>query len=169
MLARVGTFRGFTLIETMLAVLLLALLASAAALSFSRPIAAARLDDAVELVHVFDANTRIAARNGHGSRLTLNLATNTLERRDGAERAEATFATPLPTGCRIAAVRIGPDSVKQGEVDLDVSALGLSRSYAVQLAGPTEDRWLVFAGLSGEMVTVADESTVSNMLLPQTR
>src|SRR5215471_6908216 len=53
---------AFTLIEIMLAVLIVGLLASAAALSFRQPIRAARAQDAVELIRSFDAGAREVAR-----------------------------------------------------------------------------------------------------------
>ena len=59
---------GFTLVEIMLAVLLVSLLASAAALSFQKPIRAARAQDAVELVRSFDASEATTMRSRAPSR-----------------------------------------------------------------------------------------------------
>jgi prepilin-type N-terminal cleavage/methylation domain-containing protein len=76
--------RAFTLIETMLAVLLLALVASAAALTFSKPVAQARGQDAVELLRHFDATTRAAASAaGRTVRITFDLSSGVITRGDG--------------------------------------------------------------------------------------
>ena len=155
--------RGFTLVETMLALLLLALLASAAALTFSKPIAQARGDEAVDLLGHFDATTRTAAMSsGRTMRLTLDLSSGQLARRDVRESDDPRFTAHLPPGCRIAAVRIGEQTTTSGEVPVDISAMGLSRTYAVHVVSPVVDQWLVFAGFSGEMAKV-DESALADI------
>ena len=68
---------AFALIEIMMAVLLMALLASAAALSFSEPLRAARAKDAIEMVRFFDETSRQSARRfGRPVRISFNLSAN---------------------------------------------------------------------------------------------
>jgi prepilin-type N-terminal cleavage/methylation domain-containing protein len=159
--------RAFTLIETMLAVLLLALLAGAAALTFSKPVAKARGEDAVEMLRHFDSTTRTAATSaGRTMRITFDMADNRIIRREPAAAAsdDVQFAATLPAGCRVAAVRIGGDVRSVGAAAVDVSPMGLSRTYAVHVVGDAVDQWLVFAGLSGEMVKVADERSLVDIV-----
>jgi prepilin-type N-terminal cleavage/methylation domain-containing protein len=158
--------RAFTLVETMLAVLLLALLASAAAMTFSRPIAQARGEEALDLLRHFDATTRAAAVAGSRTmRITFDLSNGTLSRRDPRAAADdVRYAAKLPPGCRIVAFRIGGESTTSGEAPLDVSAGGLSRTYAVHLVSPAADHWVAFAGFSGEAIRVSDESKLSDIL-----
>src|SRR4051812_26887258 len=100
---RSGT-RAFTLIETMLAVLLLAIVASAAALTFSQPIAQARADEAFEQLRTFDANARIVARSsGRVLQIIFDLSANRLDRREDANLKEARYSIYPPAGCRIKA------------------------------------------------------------------
>jgi hypothetical protein len=40
----------------------------------------------------------------------------------------------------------------------------MSRSYAVRLRGPDFDQWVLFAGLTGDMTEVRDESTIATLL-----
>ena len=147
---------GFTLIETMLAVLLMALLASAVALTFSRPLQRARAEDAADLVVAFDAAARQAAvAGGRPVRLRLDLADATLERYEGDATLRA--HAQLPTGCRLDRVRVGRRTQSAGAADVDVSAHGWGRSYDVHLTGPNLDRWVCFAGLTGLATEVTDD------------
>src|SRR5438105_1542102 len=74
--------RAFTLIETMLVILLMALLASAVTLSFARPLRAARAQDAIEMVRSFDGMCRqVARRFGQPVTLTYDLSEGRIVRR----------------------------------------------------------------------------------------
>ena len=152
---------GFTLIETMLAVLIMALLTAGVALSFSQPLKASRTADAIELVRSFDLLGRQAAiTSNRNVRLVFDLSSNTLLQRDGPDLHELRTHVSLPPGCRIDSLRIAGQLVSAGEAVVDISPHGWSRSYAVHLQGPGADRWLVFAGLSGQMSKVNDESQI---------
>jgi prepilin-type N-terminal cleavage/methylation domain-containing protein len=151
---------AFTLIELMLAVLLLALLTSAAALSFSQPIRAARSHDAIEQLRSFDATARQAAVSSGGAvRLAFDLGAGTLVRRDDRGR-QLRFQSTLPSGFRVDQVRIGDHKTSSGQALVDVSPLGASRTYALHLRGPSTDQWLLVAGMSGQMTIVSNESTL---------
>ena len=163
--------RAFTLIETMLAALLLALLAGAAALTFSKPVARARGEDGVEMLRHFDATARAAATSaGRTMRITFDMTDNRITRRaPEAASDDVQFAVTPPPGCRVAAVRVGGEVTSVGAAAVDVSPMGLSRTYAVHVVGEAVDQWLVFAGLSGEMVKVADERSLTDILVATPR
>jgi type II secretory pathway pseudopilin PulG len=152
---------AFTLIETMLAVLLMALLASAVAMSFSAPLKSARTADAIELIRSFDAMGRQAANaSGKNVRLVFDLSNDTLVQRDGIDLHDPRTHESLPSGCHVDSVRIDESLTSAGEAMVDISPHGWSRSYAVHLQSPGADRWLVFAGLSGQMSQVQNESQI---------
>jgi prepilin-type N-terminal cleavage/methylation domain-containing protein len=156
---------GFTLVELMMAVLLLALLTSAVALSFSGPIQRARGQDAIEQIRSFDAAARDAARReGREVRMALDLSAGTLARREGADLESLRCQIALPPGFRIEQLRVAGQTYSDGEAVIDVSSLGLSRSYGIHLVGPGLDQWLVFAGQGGNMTRVQDEETMSSIL-----
>ena len=149
---------SFTLIETMLAVLLMALLAAAVSLSVDRPVQAARGRDAVDLIAGFDAAARQAAvQSGRRVRVQFDLSAGTIVRLDGT--TPAARAT-LPTGYRVVAVRVGRQVQSTGTVPVDVAAHGWSRSYAVHVVGPAVDAWVAVAGLTGQSTEVADEAAL---------
>lgn len=148
--------RAFTLIETMMAVLLLALLAAGVAIGFSKPLQAARADDAVSVLKAFDAAARQAAVGfDRQVRITIDLADGRLTRLEGGAVAAS---TQLPSGYRIERTKVGGRIDSVGLVSIDVSPQGRSRTYAVRLLGPGLDRWIIFAGLTG-LATEATHET----------
>jgi prepilin-type N-terminal cleavage/methylation domain-containing protein len=156
--------RGFTLIEMMAVVIIMALLATAAALSFARPMRVARARDAVDQVRSLDASARqFARRVGRPIEIVFDLSNGTLARRDHDEIA---FQSSLPRGCRIEEVRSAGQSFSLGEASIQCAPSGMSRTYAVHLLGPELDRWLLFAGLTGQVTQVNDVSQLDD-ILPQ--
>jgi prepilin-type N-terminal cleavage/methylation domain-containing protein len=157
---------AFTLIETMLVLLILAILAAGMSIGFSSNLRAARAADGADLVKAFDAAARqMAVASGRPVRIEIDSAGGLLKRLDADQNTPAA-TVPLPAGMRIDRVRIGPENVAGGVARVDVSARGWSRRYAVRLAGPGGGRWVVFAGLSGSATEVSDESQLPSP--PQT-
>jgi prepilin-type N-terminal cleavage/methylation domain-containing protein len=157
--------RAFTLIEVMLAVLILALLATAAALSMDQPLRAARSRDLLQQLHAFDMGARQAAiLSGKDVRIVFDLSSNSVSRFDGGQLTDLRRREHLPPGFRIDQVLLSATSAFSGEVPIDISPMGFSRSYAIHLIGPGPDRWIIFAGLSGDTTQARDEATTHAIL-----
>ena len=153
---------GFTLIETMLAVLIMALLASAAALSLSGPVRKARAREAVDVVIAADRSARQEAQDsGRPVRLVLDPTTSTISRMEGTVTQ---FRSALPRSFRISDVLVGRRVFREAGTEVGFSGAGFSTSYAVHLTGPGADGWVVFAGLTGQASVVSDEQAVRNIL-----
>jgi type II secretory pathway pseudopilin PulG len=149
----------------MLAVLLMALLASAAALSFSGAMRSSRAADALTEIHSFDAAARqIAQRWNISQRIVFDLSDGTISRKQGPELEELAAQVRLPTGYQVDEIHTAGRSFADGEVIVDCSPMGLSRSYAVHVIGPGLDQWAVVAGLSGDLIKVQDENSADAML-----
>jgi prepilin-type N-terminal cleavage/methylation domain-containing protein len=152
--------RAFTLVETMVAVIILGVLATAVAWSFRAPLRRARMSEAIEQVKYLDASSRdFARRFGRAVEIVFDLSEGTLERREG-RRTEASFRTGIAGPFRIEAVRTRAHNEEYGEASIAVSPLGLSETYAVKLVGPEAQRWVVVTGLAGEILTLADDAQV---------
>lgn len=152
---------GFTLLETMLAVLIMALLAGGVAMSFAQPLRAARSEDAVDQVRSFDELSRqLALSSGRTVRMAFDLSNHELLERDGDDLKELRRRISLPPGCRVSALLITGHLVTVGEAVVDVSPHGWSRTYAVKLETPAGTSWLVLAGLTGQMTIVNNESQI---------
>ena len=153
---------GFTLVETMLAVLLMALLASAAVLSFAEPLRTARGREAVDELIACDAGARQTAREqGRALHLTLDPAADTASRYVGQTRLAQVV---MPAGYRIGDVLVGRRMTRDSRVEVEISPSGWSRSYAIHVKGPGFNRWVAFAGLGGQASVVQDEETVRSII-----
>ena len=163
-MSRPATSSGFTLLEVMLAVLVLALLTGLAAMSFRKPLEAAREREVVAQIRSADATARLESRRfSRAVELVIEPETSEIERRgtDGHETFRARIQRPY----LIKAICIGSRRTSSPEV-IRYSTSGLSRSFAVHVSGPQFDRWLLFAGLSGEVTEFADETQVQQVLSP---
>jgi prepilin-type N-terminal cleavage/methylation domain-containing protein len=154
--------RGFTLIETLAVIALLAVLTAAAAVSLSGTRRAARAEDAVERFVAFDRATRDAARRiGHASAIRFELNRGHVSRTTDGE----TQPTPLVLeGGGVSRVIVRGESVGYGEVVVPFSDRGQSPSYAVLVSGPAGQRWVAFAGLTGQAFAVSDERDAQDIL-----
>jgi len=154
--------RGFTLIETMLAVLIMALLASAAALSLSGPVRKARAREAVDVVMAADRSARQEAHDsGRAVRLVFDPASGAISRVEGVATQ---FRSVIPRSFKISDVWVGRRVFREARAEVGFSGAGFSASYAVHLTGPGADGWVVFAGLSGQASVVSDEQAVRNAI-----
>jgi prepilin-type N-terminal cleavage/methylation domain-containing protein len=154
--------RAFTLIEVMLVVLLVVILAGAAAMSFARPLRAARAREAIEQIRAFDAAARqVARRSGREVEIVLDAYRQELVRR---EQGRDVSQVRLPNGLRIDQVRTSGDAREGLDLSLSVSPHGWSRSYAMRLVGLEFDGWLLVAGMSGQVTVIEDESRVLDIL-----
>jgi prepilin-type N-terminal cleavage/methylation domain-containing protein len=156
--------RGFTLIEMMAVIVVIGLLSTGAVISFSRPLAASRARNSIDQVKSLDSSARQFARTfGKPVEIVFDLSNQTIARR---ERDQIVFQTTLSRGVRIEEVRFATRSESIGEVSIESSSAGLSRSYAVHLVGPQLDQWLIFAGLSGQVTVINDVSQLDT-IFPQ--
>jgi prepilin-type N-terminal cleavage/methylation domain-containing protein len=154
---------AFTLIEMMIVVVILGLLTTAAVLSFARPLREARLRDAIEQIRAADADARRAAKHFNKDvTLTIRLEDRVIERRE-AGVGGATARTALPNSVRLEEVRIGTSTAFDDAL-LEVSPMGLSPTWAVKIASDDRSQWLVFAGMSGQMAVLNDESRMAQLL-----
>jgi prepilin-type N-terminal cleavage/methylation domain-containing protein len=155
-------FFGFTLIEVMAVIVIMGLLAGVAALTFARPLAASRARNAQDQILSLDSSARqFARRFGRPVEVAFDFATQTIARR---ERDEIVFSARLPGGCRIEEIRVNGRDESLGEIAIPISSNAMSQSYAVHLVGQDLDRWLVVAGLSGQVTQINDVATLDQIL-----
>jgi prepilin-type N-terminal cleavage/methylation domain-containing protein len=151
---------GFTLIETLGVIAIMALLSAAASIMLSGSRHAADLSASIEQVRQADLFSRaLASSSNQTTVFSISLASGSLSRRNGNE---STVLGNLPADVRIARVRIAGATVDFGSADIPFSPPGRGPSYAVQFASSTgEKQWAVFAGLTGQMSKARDEDVDS--------
>ena len=156
---------AFTLIESLIAVVLLGIISTAAALTFRSSLQSASTTDAIEQIKYLDASARQrAGRFNQPVELIFDLTNSSLSRREGNKRNDESFHASLPRGFSIDQINIAGQSTFNGEISLACSPAGLTPSYALHLIGPNFDQWLLFAGLSGQMTLIKDEESVQDIL-----
>jgi prepilin-type N-terminal cleavage/methylation domain-containing protein len=156
--------RALTLIEIMIAVLVLGLLTGLAAWSFSGPLRRAQLEEAVEQIRYLDATTRQLAReSGRPVTIVLDIDAGAVSRREGVRGGPVVYHAPLATGTRIERVRTATEDRTGGTAEIEVSPLGLSPSYAVLVAGPKWRRWVFVSGLGAQVSVISDDSEIASI------
>lgn len=156
--------RAFSLIELTAVILILAIVAAAVALRVQTPMRHARLGDATGAIGQFDRMTRRAAREqDRPLRMVVALPAWRLSRTD--ERGRATSPPMvLPSGTIIEQLLVRDQSAASAEVAISCSRLGLTPTYAMLVSSGGERRWIVVAGLTGEVVEVKSEQEVHEII-----
>ena len=156
--------RAFTLIEIIVVVLVLGLLTTLAAWSYSGPLRRAQFDEAVEQIRYLDATTRQLARDsGRPVTIALDIDTSAVSRHEQARGAPTVYRAPLAPGARIERVRTAAQDRTGGTAQIEVSPLGLSPSYAVLVAGPKWRRWVFISGLGAQVRVISDDSEIASI------
>ena len=119
--------RGFTLVEVMAVVVVMALLASAAALTFAGPLRRATAREAVDRVASFDESCRrYATRFDRDAEMVL-LVDGTMALRPAVPPAAGRSRARLPSGVRFNRVRVAGDRGRNaafGDLSVPVRASG---------------------------------------------
>ncbi|MEM9587059.1 MAG: prepilin-type N-terminal cleavage/methylation domain-containing protein [Planctomycetota bacterium] len=154
--------RAFTLLEMVVALLIIAILASVSVLSFRGSIDRHRLEQGVDLVARFDARLRRESiRANQPIRATI--------RRDRGEFVipDRGVSWALPGPVALDAFRVASQVSARQSVELASDRFGQSASYAVKLRAGKFHQWLVVLGGSGQVIRVSDEDQVESYLEPR--
>jgi prepilin-type N-terminal cleavage/methylation domain-containing protein len=160
---------GFTLLELIAVLALLATLVIAGRFTLRGPLAKARLEQALERLADLDGQARAEARRFRRPvELTFDLdaaaAGFKLSADDSAAWRRRTAAGQL---VRIDQARAGGQRAADGQLRVWVSPWGQSEPYAVRLAvgdGGRYAAWLLILGVSGQGVKCWDNTTVDRVL-----
>lgn len=149
---------GFTLLELMAVLVIIAILSGAVVLTMAGRLRSARMADVVAKLQDLDRWTRYDARR---FARPANLAFD-FERgvacRDAGQRSRI---VTLPPGYSLVGLRDSRGMFRGGETQIECSADGRTNSYALAIAGPDHsEAWIVFAGLTGERTLAKDEAEV---------
>jgi prepilin-type N-terminal cleavage/methylation domain-containing protein len=152
---------GFTLLEMIVAVAIMALAAGAAAMTFAKPLRSAAARQAVEQLCANDAATRQLVRTfDRPAEIVFNLEDQIVQRR---QHEQLVFQFSMPRGCAVVEVRMGQQSFSDGQAIIPFLHRGLSQTYAVHIVSPAIDRWMIFAGLSGQVLQADDVAKVDEI------
>lgn len=178
---------GFTFVELVAVIALMALLAGAAAWSMGGEIRRASREDAIVRLAHADRMARLTARRFNAPMtLTLDLDRQRVtyqlhnEAREQAAQDVQPVMTALPPSHRLDRVSMlsegGVTTLDAGQVEIAVSSAGRSPTYALRLASNndaprhTDNRnntpgpWLLVAGLTGQTTHGYDDIEIDNLL-----
>jgi len=159
---------SFTLVEIMAVVALIGLIAGATAWSLVDDVKRRSMANVVGQIAHADHVTRLAAqRFGAPCVLRFDLTAQTVQRvMETSQRVDAaSHALNLPVGFRVDRIIVAPSQHdrRSDTVDVKYSTGGRSASYAVRVASSDDATWMVFSGLTGQMIQINDEDELENL------
>ena len=162
---------GFSLIEVMACLVVVALLAGIAAISLHGPQQTLQMQDIQHrIAHMDRLSREHARRHNVTGNLIYNLQRQTLNRMvngegGGSAASESAELWALPRGYEFAELRLVGQPPALRELAIAYSQHGHSPTYAVKLLGPGRARddqrpsqWLLVAGLTGQVTSMSDET-----------
>lgn len=161
----VPRWRGFSLIELLAVLLIIALTASMGMITLRTQRGEATLQDVLGRLVDYDRAARLhAQRSGQG--IELRYATGTVEQyAEASSEHPARMPLQLPDGYTIHDLWMGADRAGDQPIAVEVGRNGRSRSYGFRLAGPhNQSRWISVLGLSGQ-VQAAENNAQSDDIL----
>lgn len=144
---------GFTLLELVAVLALMAMLCAVAAVSLKEACRTARAQYAIEQIMHWDRSLRDHARRfEQEAELTIDLDHNLFFETQFHDGKPTSRRLPLGGGVRIERLFVGPDRIASGRANIEFFPDGHSPTYALKLKTADGNvRWLAFAGASGQV------------------
>lgn len=157
---------GFTLLELLAVMALLALVSAMAATKFSTSYRQAQVTTAIATFQSIDNQLRtLAVKHAAAYELRIDLEQHTLAisaANAHEKQVVRTYAVPAPL--EIAAVRSPREDRSYGEAVIRCDAAGLCETYAIQLTTPTGSaRWILFTGVTGQPLNDISDQHVEDL------
>ncbi len=157
---------GFTLLEVLAVIVILAFLAAAVSVTASGFSGSAKMEDALDRLVFIDHLTRQhAARFDQPSEVVLDLRQGTMTRQNSeGQKIRHSHRRALPQGYHIKRVKVPGGEVSSGKVSIPYSPMGHTPTYAVHVAGRDgRQRWVLFAGITGQSILLDDEKNLADL------
>jgi hypothetical protein len=146
--------------------IILALIAGVVIVSIKGRDARMRMVDVGGELRQFESETREHARTFRKpTQLVFDLRNGSVTRLGAAGQRPRSTPLELPRGFRFQEVRLANRNVREGEVAVPCSSLGMTPTYAALVSGPQDQKqWFVFGGLTGEVIQPANGAAVDAAL-----
>jgi prepilin-type N-terminal cleavage/methylation domain-containing protein len=159
---------GFTLIEVMIVMLIMAIIAGLAVISVQGHIDQARWTRSFEQIEELDRTARISARRDASPyQITFDRSKRSVELRAIGVNASAKSvgAFKLPAQFKFDSFRKNKQTSSSESFVVEIAGNGQSPSYAVAIAAPSgPPQWLVTLGFSGQQIRMEEAKDVASML-----
>jgi prepilin-type N-terminal cleavage/methylation domain-containing protein len=150
---------AFTLLELMAVMALMAILAGSVALSLKTPYQAAKFENAVERVIFMDRELRDhAMRYAASAEMRIELGNSTIISCVEPNKRETVMPKfTLGNGIQVEQVAFGKKRIDSGCAEIGFTEKGRSPTYAMRFSGGGKRQWLVFLGITGQVLRINDE------------
>ncbi len=157
--------RGFSLLELMAVLLIMAIVAAAVTLRMQGPLRQSQTAEVIDRIRAFDEITRTYARQQDQTlQVMVDMSANKLGRTNSAGQAVGA-GLELPKGCSFNSVSLATDRAHGGKALLVCGNTGYTPTYCLEVQDAQRQRhWLLFAGLSGEMKVYESQNAAQQVL-----
>ena len=160
---------GFTLVELTAVLLVVSVVAGVVTWSLAVPRQQAAMEDAIGRIIQIDGTARQhALRQGQAVQIVFDLGNRRITSgprgQDGQPQDRPTQSAVLPEGLAIGQVLLANGRVTGGSAAIWCSDRGHTATYALRLDGPGGPRWLLIAGLTGQVWTSNNEEQVTETM-----
>lgn len=149
------------MIELVVVIMIIGLLATLAVISFGGTVDRYQLSRAVETIEMFDARAR---RDARASRRIVRTTIDRDDNRLVIESDEPSAQYRIPRRVEIREIRVPRRAVVGSEFDVEFDREGRSVTYAIELKRGNMSRWMLVLGASGQVLTLASEREVDEIL-----
>ena len=165
--------RGFTLIETMVVLLVIGLLTVTITLSMTRTHQRAQLETVIASIKHYDKMLRLdASQFGEKGFLKISKDTGTFKRiaiQDDQKISSIVGDIEtyhLPAGYKITRYWVNPQWQVNDDIKITASPLGHTQTYGIEIRGPEQEpTMLLFVGVSGQCLTLYGDRDIDANLL----
>ncbi len=148
---------GFSLIEVLAVLTLMSLVLVAISFRWNEPYQAVRFQSDLERLIDFDFKARRhAISRNRDSWLLYDLDRNAIDASRWVDSAEKRIGIQLGEGIRIKEFVTATGQATSGQAQLKIYADGSTSTYAVLIGHGEQQRWIVFAGRTGQ-TQITDE------------
>jgi len=151
--------QGFSLLELLVVLALMAMIVTGVAISFRGPVLNAQLSTAISSLQSVDQRIRyIASQKKERQLIILNLKTGKLELSGGTSDS-----VDLPASVRIEKVFVSHSSGDSQKLSLPYFPDGSSATWAARISNGISSSWVLFAGRSGQVRISAKEDEIETI------
>lgn len=164
-----GLGRGFTLLEVVTVVVILALVMAIATTTMLGPIRRARMTHAIDTLENVDRFARSSARRDNlAYRIVFDRKKRSIQAASTTEtKAKNIRMWRLPGGIEMGDFYDADGVNRLSKYEILIAANGTSPGYAVSLGMPgSRKNWLVTFGLSGKQIRLEEDTDVAAIFAP---
>ena len=159
------SYRGLTLIELLVVLTLMGFVCATVTVTLSGRLSQAALGQAVFQWEFSDAQMRQRAmQTGRPLSLSIEIGTNRLACRFDPDDANSQICRTLGRGVQLTRFLSATRDITHGPLVIEYTDRGTTETFMVELQGSRGRRWLLVAGVTGQMTELSNEHTAEGLM-----